>query len=640
MFQRWLQRGGDEGRILRGNLGRRMALTLLPLVLIPVAIMGGAAYIRARALLQTQASDQLTSASQAQIEALQEWANEREQRIQLTAQRSLLRESLIELLRLPDPDQIGSPSQEILESELATIQEREGETLFSEVLIARLDDGRVLASTEPEWEGVQLVSLSLGAIPVQTLQTTPVYGEPLFGPSELSILTAIPISNDMGGAKVETVLLGVNRGLQLGALLEQMQIFIERRGAYRVELGQTYFAMSPDIIIDLPRYSMVPEASTGVDHPIFTIAQANPSGTSQFSTPDGVDVLAAYQWIPEWNIGVVVQLPQDEIFSEINALAPFTIGLILAVSLLTIVIVAFATNRMIRPLETLTNFAGQMARGEWQYRVPEERDDELGILAGALNRMADELSNVYRSLEERVEARTTQIRTAAEISRAAISSPSLEDLLRRAVSLIQERFGFYHVAIYLRDPERKRVALVEASGEVGEALRARNPRVEIGSSTIIGWVAGQNQTRLSQDVSEDPLYQPNELLPLTKSELAIPMQVAGQFLGILDVQSSEVGAFEPADVEALRTLTDQLSAAIHNASIARTSVTAADRARLLSEVTQELTTYQDIDEILQHTARTLHRALGQAEIVVKLNAPGDGRPVAGRGVRAGREHQR
>jgi signal transduction protein with GAF and PtsI domain len=115
------------------------------------------------------------------------------------------------------------------------------------------------------------------------------------------------------------------------------------------------------------------------------------------------------------------------------------------------------------------------------------------------------------------------------------------------------------------------------------------------------------------------------------------MQVAGQFLGILDVHSSEKGAFEPADVEALRTLTDQLSAAIHNASVARTSASAADRARLLSEVTQELATYQDIDEILQHTAQTLHRALGQAEIVVKLNTAGDGRPVDQRQVRAGPE---
>jgi putative methionine-R-sulfoxide reductase with GAF domain len=605
-----------------------MALTLLPLVLIPVMIMGGAAYLRARTLLQDQAADRLNSASQAQFEALQEWASEREQRIQLAAQRTAVREGLQELLRLPESDQIGAPPHSTLISELEEVREREGEILFSEILIARLTDGRILTATEPEWEGIQLASLSLGAIPAQTLQSTPVFGEPLFGPSEFAFLTTIPLHVEFGGQTVDTVLLGVNRDLELGKLLEQMQVFVERRGAYRVERGQTFFALAPDIIVDLPRYSMVPESTSGIDHPIFDIAQTNPSGTSQFTTPDGEDVLASYQWVPEWNLGVVVQIPREDVFAEIATLAPFTLGLIVAVSVLTFIIIAFATNRMMRPLENLTDFAEQMAKGEWHYRVPEERDDEIGILASSLNRMADELSSVYRSLEERVEARTNQIRIAAEISRAAISSPSLEDLMRRAVELIHERFGFYHVSIYLLDQERQAVALVEASGEIGEALKARGLQIEIGSATIIGWAAQHKQPRLSADVSQDPLHQPNELLPLTKSELAIPLQVAGQILGVLDIQSSETAAFEPEDVEALRTLADQLSAAIHNASMAMTSVTAADRARFVSEVTRELTGLQDIDEILQRTAQSLHRALGQSEIIVKLNTTDAGLQVS------------
>ncbi|TFH34903.1 MAG: hypothetical protein E4G99_08510, partial [Anaerolineales bacterium] len=85
-------------RQFRGRLGRRFALILLPLVLIPLLAMGIGAYLRSRALLQDQAASQMTSAAQSQIAVLQAWSAEREQRLQLGAQRSALTEATSVLL--------------------------------------------------------------------------------------------------------------------------------------------------------------------------------------------------------------------------------------------------------------------------------------------------------------------------------------------------------------------------------------------------------------------------------------------------------------------------------------------------------------------------------------------------------------
>ncbi len=172
------------------------------------------------------------------------------------------------------------------------------------------------------------------------------------------------------------------------------------------------------------------------------------------------------------------------------------------------------------------------------------------------------------------------------------------------------------------DPEGKSAQLREATGEVGEALIARGHELDVGSESIIGWVTANNEPRVASDVSEDPIYFRNEFLPDTRAEAAVPLQVGGTVLGALDVQSTDARAFSEEDIEILQTLADQLSAAIQNARLAQTSVAAAERARLISRVTGEMSGLLDVDQVLNTAAQSLHRALGDSEIMIKLTAAG------------------
>ena len=105
----------------------------------------------------------------------------------------------------------------------------------------------------------------------------------------------------------------------------------------------------------------------------------------------------------------------------------------------------------------------------------------------------------------------------------------------------------------------------------------------------------------------------------TRSELAIPLQTSGRVLGALDVQSRRPDAFRQQDVETLQTLADQLSAAILNARLAQVSAVAAERARLVSEVTSELSGPLEIDEVLERAARAIQRGLGNPEVMIRFN---------------------
>jgi len=82
----------------QAGLGTTLTLTLIPLVLIPLLLMAGGAYLRSRSILREQASSQLLSAAQAEGQALTVWAQARQQRLLLGSERSQLKEAAATLV--------------------------------------------------------------------------------------------------------------------------------------------------------------------------------------------------------------------------------------------------------------------------------------------------------------------------------------------------------------------------------------------------------------------------------------------------------------------------------------------------------------------------------------------------------------
>ncbi len=608
----------------RDSLGRRIALTLLPMVVVPMLAMGGAAYLRARSTLQAQVRAEMTSAVESQVQALESWAALRQQHIVLASQSTALSQLTIQMLPLREGSRALQALRDETRQQLTALRSRAGEVVFSDLLLVRASDGRVLASSNAAYEGQTLPAVAAGTLAPGELKTVPVYNDALLAPGKLALLTAGPIRTGSSQAP-DVLLVGVNSGLRLSQLMEQLQVFWERRGAYRVEQGDTFLAVRPDVLVYLERYATEPSIRPDAEHPVFA---SDPTAAEVFSKEytgaGNTPVLGTFQWLPGWEMAVVNEVPQAVVYAGLAGLAPFSAGLVGGAALLTVVVVTLVTNRMLRPLGALTEFAGRMSRGDWSYRVPEEREDEIGLLAAALNRMAEDLSSLYRTLEARVEERTAQVRTAAEVARAATSIPNLQELLRRAVELICERFGYYHAAIFLLDDSGRNAVLREATGEAGAALVARGHSLPVGSQSIIGWVTANNQPRVASDVSHDPMHLKNELLPGTRSEAAVPLQVGGRILGALDVQSLEPHAFSPEDLSILQMLADQLSAAIQNARLAERSALAAERARLISELTTAMSGLTDVERVLQTAGQFVHRALDQPDVVVRLVTSGDG----------------
>jgi GAF domain-containing protein/HAMP domain-containing protein len=608
-------------RFRRIGLGTRLTVTLLPLVLIPMLIMMGVTYQRSRELLRQQAVDQLTSAAQAQIQVLEEWSSFREQRLQLGTQRSALRESITGLMATPNIES-SHPIRIAARSELEQLKAREGSITFVDTLVARISDGLVLASTRPEWENKQLPAVTEGRFQSGSLDTVPIYNDPLIAPDNLAIITTAPLRTS-GSQTADAVLIGINIDLRIGALMQEMQIFWERRGVYRVERGQTYMVLAPDVIISLERYGTAPTLETGQDHPVIQSAIDTPSGTVEYSNAVGDLVLGAYEWLPEWNLGVVVELPQSDIFAEINDLAPFIFILLLSVTVLISLIIPLTTGRAIRPLADLTTFAERIAKGQWLHRVQQIRQDEIGRLAVSLNKMADDLSEVYHSLEDRVRERTRQIRTASEVARDAVAIRETDTLLAQVVQLISDRFGFYHAGVFLVDEDSENAVLRAASSKGGKRMLKRGHSLPVGKVGIVGYVTGTGNPRISHEVDTDTYHFANPDLPNTKSELALPLRIGEEIIGALDVQSTEPNDFVEEDILVLQTMADQLAVAIENARLIEEHKQLASRRRKVIDIYFKLAQQLSYSDLLNEIAELIRTGLDYACVTLGLVEGGE-----------------
>lgn len=201
----------------------------------------------------------------------------------------------------------------------------------------------------------------------------------------------------------------------------------------------------------------------------------------------------------------------------------------------------------------------------------------LSILIEGLNRIlkeeqaiAADLAFDRQQLDERsreLNRRIVQIRTAAEITRtlAGVLDPDL--LLQQVVDLVRQRFDLYYVGAFLLDERGEYAVLRAGTGEAGLKMIASGHKLAVGGASMIGWTIANRKPRIALDVGRDAVRFSNPLLPLTRSEMALPLVSGDQVFGALSVQSVKPEAFDENDVTVLQGIADSLATALQNARL-------------------------------------------------------------------------
>lgn len=253
-----------------------------------------------------------------------------------------------------------------------------------------------------------------------------------------------------------------------------------------------------------------------------------------------------------------------------------------------------------------------------------ERDISLlktmvGPLSVAINNL-NQFEEIQTALNIQSEQRL-HLQTAAEIAAAAASILVPDQLFQQAVHLIQERFGFYYVGLFLVDETGEFTILQAGTGEAGQRQIEKKHRLALGSQSLVGAALADGRPRISQDVARDNEWLANPLLPETQSELALPLQVRGQTIGALSVQSDKRNLFKPEMVATLQTLSDLLAIAIENARLLTQAEARTQQQMYLNQIGTQLHQTAEIENIVRLSLLALADRLPGTAVELHLGRP-------------------
>ena len=168
--------------------------------------------------------------------------------------------------------------------------------------------------------------------------------------------------------------------------------------------------------------------------------------------------------------------------------------------------------------------------------------------------------------EDQLKKRADQLALLNDVGEkiaAVLDLPSVLDLTAR---LIHTSFGYQHVAVFLVDHEENIAIMRTLAGDFKDLFPFEHT-VKLGLG-VVGTSALENRSILANNVETDPHYV--NFFPdiiHSRAELVVPIQIGGEVVGVIDIQSLQVNAFDESDVQVMETLADQVAVAIHNAKL-------------------------------------------------------------------------
>jgi HAMP domain-containing protein len=481
----------------QGSLASTITRTLLLFTFIPLTLMAGVAYYRARTLLQDQIVGQMQSLVTTQTGETRDTIKIRQIRLDHIIRQPKFSSAMQVVLQQTPGDPLFTEARNTLIVTFNEINREEANPLFNLFLI--LDaDGNVLASSDRNWEGATLVdSPNYARLHDADNESFGVYDFTPFYPGKFSLLTVGQYRTSDGVARA--TIIGVSEQQSAAAILQSLVNRVPESGAYFVSnLGDT-IGLDPytgglQILVTSAEQK---ETLAQTFAPMMEAEVDITPVTVNYSNEKGEPVISQAVWLKELHTGIVLEVPTESIFGNLNDLILFTFIIFVFAAIAMFLVISAGTNRLIEPILSLSEITGRFAQGNWQERASVRSNDEVGLLASSFNRMADQISSMYQSLQEQVEERTRQIRTAAEVAQGLTTAFNLDELLQKTVQLIVDRFGFYHAGIFMLDASGKYASLRAAHGPSAEEMLKRGHQLQVGSASIVGWVSANLKPRRS-----------------------------------------------------------------------------------------------------------------------------------------------
>jgi diguanylate cyclase (GGDEF)-like protein len=199
-----------------------------------------------------------------------------------------------------------------------------------------------------------------------------------------------------------------------------------------------------------------------------------------------------------------------------------------------------------------------------------------------------------------------------DASQAVLSTFELDEVLRRILLIARDYFHLQNVAILLLDKDTNQLRMRSQSGD-GHELD--DVRITIGTG-LVGAAAKAKRPLYVPDFTKDTRYAPWGRK--TRSELAVPLMVRDEMVGVLDCQSENPNHFDPETVDLLTLFSTQASMALQNAQLYSLERRRASQLEAINAIAREATVAVDLKELLAKSCHKIQKAFQVSHVSLLL----------------------
>ncbi|GAB4449795.1 MAG: hypothetical protein Kow0031_32280 [Anaerolineae bacterium] len=386
------------------KLSYKLTLVFLLLSILPLGLVGFLAFAGGRRAIEQNTINRLVATTTLKEAEFSRWLEVNQRQLASLAQRPLVREAAIILTGQPvnAPDYQPAVNHLLDEHLFPALETNTG---FFELAMLNGETGQVIASTNPALTGLYRDNEPYFIEGRSNAIVTTIHQE--FPETEAMLHISAPVV-DRNGDTVAVLAGHVDLAEMTGIMLQGGELTRTEESYIVNKHGR--FVTQSKFNEKIPREQAIHTA--GVDR---CLGQNNGSGL--YADYRGVPVIGAYRWIEPQELCILTEIDQAEAFTPIRWLQ---ISIIITAGIIAVLVAVagavFTRRSFIMPIAALEQGAEEIGRGNLAYRIRLNRNDELGRLAAAFNRMAaqrqemeDALRHAHDELETRVDERTAAL---------------------------------------------------------------------------------------------------------------------------------------------------------------------------------------------------------------------------------------
>ena len=435
-------------RFWQRSLRAKLMMVFLLLTIIPVAVIVYMGYESGRAKIVRNTEAHLQSVAVLKKQEIGNWLKHLKHTVVWLASNPQVAADAAELVNRPPEDPAHRSAHNSL---IAEFKRMAALGHLSPVFFLDAANGRILASSDPAWEGqfrddrAWFTRGKSGAYVSEFFHSLPL-GRP-------TMVVSAPVTDGSGRP------VGVLAG---HADLEDLsEIMLERSGLG--ETGETYLVNQGNLLLTGSRF----EPGVAFKKWAFTEgvrrALEGRSGVGLYRDYRGNPVIGAYLWLENMEAALLAEIDQSEALAPVVGLRNNVLAVGSFVALLAALMAVVVARAITDPVGKLVKGVEQIGRGNLDHRVEVEGRDEIGRLAEAFNTMARDLQKVTASRDE-LDKEVAERRRAEEALRSTNQQLRASEQQLRA----DEQ--------QLRASEQQLRAEIEERKRTAEALRKSRER--------------------------------------------------------------------------------------------------------------------------------------------------------------------